>query len=52
VELDELEVEEGALSALLEELSVFLGSLLDSDLDSDAFEALVLLDSPFWPLRA
>jgi hypothetical protein len=51
-ELDELDVEDEALSLLLEELSLFLVSVFDSDLDSDAFEPLALLDSPFWPLRA
>jgi hypothetical protein len=45
-------VEEEALSPLLEELSLFLVSVFDSDLDSDSFAPLALLDSPFWLLRA
>ena len=45
-ELDELDVDDEALSLLLEELSLFLVSVFDSDLDSDAFEPLALLDSP------
>jgi hypothetical protein len=47
-----LEVEEEDFVLLLDELSPFLLSLFDSDLDSEDFSAPLLLDSPFWPLRA
>jgi hypothetical protein len=47
----ELEVEDG-LSLLLEELSLFFDSVLDSAFDSEAFAPFVLLESPFDPLRA
>jgi hypothetical protein len=51
-EFDELDGEEEDLSLLLEELSLFLVSVFDSPLDSDAFAPLAPLDSPFWLLRA
>jgi len=47
----ELEVEEEDFT-LLEELSLFLLSLFDSDLESEDFSPSRPLDSPFWPLRA
>jgi hypothetical protein len=47
-----LDVEEEDFALLLEELSLFLASLFDSDLDSVDFSPAPLLDSPFWPLRA
>jgi hypothetical protein len=52
VELAGLDVEEEDLVLPLDELSLLVLSVFASDLDSAGFAPLVVLASPFWPLRA